>query len=208
MFDFSSGLMLSNADLMGINGCFVPSTREYGKGKVITVSSSDYDKVGIVKSGLVYLITENADSQRRIVDYFQPGDWFGIRFLSATDEKLYFLSAKTKCKIDYIKYNKLINCCEKHCKSHSAMIDKLISQTARRSSVHLDIAGQRTLRNKLMTFFWHLQSQANSKTFTVPLPYSDVADYLGVDRSAMMRELKRLAEEKIIATNKRKVTIL
>jgi len=35
----------------------------------------------------------------------------------------------------------------------------------------------------------------------------DLADYLMIDRSAMMRELKRMADEKIIKKNKNKITL-
>ena len=79
--------------------------------------------------------------------------------------------------------------------------------TARKSLVHVDMLCQRTLRSKLMSFFEYLESEEKSNSFTLPLPFSDLADYLGVDRSAMMREIKKLNEEKIISNDKRKVTI-
>ena len=50
--------------------------------------------------------------------------------------------------------------------------------------------------------------QNNSNAFTLPMPFSDLADYLAVDRSAMMRELKKLNDEKIIKTTIRKITLL
>ena len=38
--------------------------------------------------------------------------------------------------------------------------------------------------------------------------YTDLADYLSVDRSAMMRELKNLKEDKLIKDTNKKITIL
>ena len=43
-----------------------------------------------------------------------------------------------------------------------------------------------------------------SKTFTLPFSLTDLADYLSVDRSAMMRELKSLKNEGIIIKNRKK----
>ena len=37
-----------------------------------------------------------------------------------------------------------------------------------------------------------------SKTFELPLSLTDLADYLSVDRSAMMRELKLLKEDGLV----------
>ena len=59
-----------------------------------------------------------------------------------------------------------------------------------------------------MSFFEYIESEEKSRSFTIPLPFSDLADYLGVDRSAMMREIKKLNEENIILTDKRKITLL
>ena len=43
-----------------------------------------------------------------------------------------------------------------------------------------------------------------SKTFTLPFSLTDLADYLSIDRSAMMRELKNLKNEGIIIKNRKK----
>lgn len=208
MFDISSGLMLANSDFKGLNDCFQPVERVYEKGETITISSSENDSIGIIKSGLVYLLTENNEEQRRIADYYQKGDYFGIHFLPNTDEKYFYLYAKTKCKVDMFKYQRLITCCENHCEKHSLLLDKIIRQTVKKKAAHIDILGQRTLRSKLIEFFKYLKDEVGSNTFKVPLPYSDLADYLAVDRSAMMRELKKLSEENIISADKRNIELI
>jgi predicted transcriptional regulator len=43
-----------------------------------------------------------------------------------------------------------------------------------------------------------LSSKNLSKTFTIPFSLTDLADYLSVDRSAMMREISHLKEEGFI----------
>ena len=80
--------------------------------------------------------------------------------------------------------------------------------TAKKSLIHIDILGQRTLRSKLMSFFEYLNTESNENSFSLPLPFSDLSDYLAVDRSALMREVKKLNEENVIATDKRKVSLL
>ena len=88
------------------------------------------------------------------------------------------------------------------------MIDRVLSQNIRRTVEHIDVIGQRTLRSKLLSFIEYMKHDYGKSTFTMPLPYSDLADYLGVDRSAMMREIKKLNEENLILTSKRKITII
>ena len=47
-----------------------------------------------------------------------------------------------------------------------------------------------------------------SKSFTLPFSLTDLADYLSIDRSAMMRELAHLKEEGFIQKKGKKITLL
>lgn len=208
MNSFSALSHLTNADFIGLRECFSPVSRTYNRGEIITICSPENDTIGIITSGTAYLSTLNAEEQRRIIDYYQKGNVFGKHFLPDTEENLFYVMAKTNCTVEFIKYKKLINCCEKRCAKHVAFIDHMIMTTARKSLVHIDILCQRTLRSKLISFFEYLSAEENSHKFTLPLPLSDLADYLAVDRSAMMREIKKLNEEGIISSDKRKVTLI
>ena len=208
MNSFSALSHLTNADFIGLRECFSPVLRTYNRGEIITICSPENDTIGIITSGTAYLSTLNAEEQRRKIDYYQKGNVFGKHFLPDTEENLFYVMAKTNCTVEFIKYKKLINCCEKRCAKHVAFIDHMIMTTARKSLVHIDILCQRTLRSKLMSFFEYLSAEENSHKFTLPLPLSDLADYLAVDRSAMMREIKKLNEEGIISSDKRKVTLI
>lgn len=208
MVDFSVNSSLTNVDIIGLNECFDPLVREYKKGEIITICSPDDNTIGIIRSGTAYLSTINTEEQRRIIDYYQKGNVFGKHFLPETEEKLFYVHAKTKCSVAFIKYKKLITCCEKCCSKHIALIDGLVMTTTKKSMMHIDILGQRTLRTKLLTFFDYLKIDEKSNTFILPLPFSDLADYLAVDRSAMMREIKKLNDENLIISNKREITLL
>lgn len=207
MNEISIAEKLTNTDRIGLKECFAPVSREYDRGEIITICSSENDTIGIITSGMAYLSTINTEEQRRILDYYTKGCVFGKHFLPDAEDKLFYVYAKTKCSVEFIKYKKLISCCENHCARHILMIDHLIMTTARKSLAHVEILCQRSLRHKLMSFFEYLRAEENSNSFTLPLPYSDLADYLAVDRSAMMREIKRLNDEGVIISEKRRITL-
>lgn len=208
MNGFLSLEKLSKSDIIGLRECFAPIEREYAKGDIITICSQDDDKIGIVTEGIAYLITNNSDDQRRILDFYERGNIFGRYFLPPSDNKLFYVTAKTACKIDFVDYSKMIRCCSNSCIKHAEAINHMITSTAEKSLMHIDILGQRTLRSKLMTFFEYLSTQNKSNSFKVELPFSDLADYLAVDRSAMMREIKKLNVDGIIKSDKKKITLL
>ena len=50
--------------------------------------------------------------------------------------------------------------------------------------------------------------RSGSDTFLLPFTLSTLADYLSIDRSAMMRELKKLREEGLVDVQRRNVRVL
>ena len=47
----------------------------------------------------------------------------------------------------------------------------------------------------------------SKRVFILPFTYTELADYLSVDRSAMQRELKNLKDEGFISTNGKRITL-
>lgn len=59
-----------------------------------------------------------------------------------------------------------------------------------------------------MAYLNSVAGENRGKSFILPMSYTTLAEYLSVDRSAMMRELKNLAEEGIIEREGKKLRIL
>ena len=53
-----------------------------------------------------------------------------------------------------------------------------------------------------------LAAEKNAGEFKLPMSYTALAQYLSVDRSAMMREIKNLSDEGVIRRNGRNVELL
>ena len=63
------------------------------------------------------------------------------------------------------------------------------------------------IREKLLCYFNQLAEKEGSRTFQLPFSLSMLADYIATDRSAMMRELKRLKEEGVLRSEGRRITL-
>ena len=64
--------------------------------------------------------------------------------------------------------------------------------------MRIELLTKRSTRDKLLGYFSFLSSRNFSKHFELPFSLTDLADYLSVDRSAMMREIKLLKEDGFI----------
>ena len=66
---------------------------------------------------------------------------------------------------------------------------------------------RRSIRDKLLCYFRQLAEKEQSRTIQLPFSLSVLADYIATDRSAMMRELKRLKEEGVLKSEGRRITL-
>lgn len=60
----------------------------------------------------------------------------------------------------------------------------------------------------MLGYFNVISSKNMGRTFQIPFSLTDLADYLSIDRSAMMRELKLLKEDGFIEKNGNSIRLL
>ena len=62
---------------------------------------------------------------------------------------------------------------------------------------------QKTLRENLVDYLSALSTTQNSDTIILPITKKELADYFGVQRPSLFRELKRMKDENLIEINNR-----
>ena len=118
---------------------------------------------------------------------------------------------RTPCDVLFIDYPHMLKRCEHACGHHSVLVQnmlRLMNDKAQALSQRVDVLSRRSIREKLLCYFRQLSKKAGSNTFVLPFSLSTLADYIATDRSAMMRELKRLREEGIVRSDGRQFTLL
>ena len=84
---------------------------------------------------------------------------------------------------------------------------RISSSDAKTLSERVDVLSRRSIREKLLCYFRQQSEKEGTDTFTLPFSLSTLADYIATDRSAMMRELKRLREEGTVSSDGRRFTL-
>jgi len=85
---------------------------------------------------------------------------------------------------------------------------QLLSNKLKNMNERIEVLTKRTIREKLLEYFSILSKKKVSKSFLLPFSFTDLADYLSIDRSAMMRELKNLKEDGFIESKGKRITLL
>jgi len=212
MIILQGNLIFNNIEDEDVNKmltCFQAKKIKYKKERTIMNNIGKSDTIGIILNGTAELVRYDYNGNRTIIEVLRTNNIFGNLFTRDSDFELSVV-ATSECEILFINYESILKRCNKSCPYHNTFLNNVIQILAEKivkANERIEIITKRTTREKLLGYFSLLSKRNGSKTITIPFSYTDLADYLSIDRSAMMRELKYLKEEKIIETNGRKVII-
>lgn len=190
--------------------CFKAQLKEYAPDEVISLYDTG-NRVGIILDGEADLIKYDQDGNRNIIEHLNEQDIFGRVFFAPYDENEVDVIACSKCQIVFFDYQHLIKRCENACMHHSILVSNVLqifSNKTRQLHARIETLSQRSIRNKLLNYFYQLAFQNHSDSFEIPFSLNAMADYLFVDRSAMLREMKKMREDRIIESKGRQVKLL
>lgn len=192
-------------------GCSKIQKRHFRKNEIITTYIQKRNQICILVSGKADLIRFDLNGNKDIVDKFNTNDIFGEAFYPVHTNNELSVIATTDCDILFLLHDDVYNKCKQNCKFHNTLSSSILELTLK-NTVHqntrIEVLSKRTIREKLLTYFSILSSKDFSKTFTLPFSLTNLADYLSVDRSAMMRELKNLTNEGFISKNGNRIRLL
>lgn len=200
---------ISYQDYQEILVCFQAVPRAFRADERVFDFSTD--TVGVVERGQANLIRIDKEGVSTVLEDLRPGGVFGktLAFGRSSGESLEVI-CRSPCVVVFFDYSQILRRCGNACQHHSVLVQnmlKLMANKAQALSDRVDVLSRRSIREKLMCYFLQLSQEVENDTFTLPFTLSMLADYIAADRSAMMRELKRLREEGIIDKIGRQFTL-
>ena len=191
--------------------CFSMRQERFHSGEVICNYGAATQDVGILLSGAAELIRIDSNGNRTVLEQLETGGIFGevVAFPELGNDCTSVVCTKD-CGILYIEYRHIIRRCENACEHHSQLVHNvigLLTEHNLRLSRRVEVLSRRSIRDKLLCYF-SIQAAQHGNTFVLPFTLSTLADYISTDRSAMMRELKKLRDEKIVSVSGRQITLL
>lgn len=200
---------LVEKDLQKLLTTLQSKTLSYKSNETIAYSLSNRNMIGIIEEGNANVIRFDYNGDRTIVEHLNKGDIFSDMFYSSNGSELIVMST-SNCKVTFVNYDLLIS---KIRTSNTALLltsnlIKLINKKLIKRNERIELLTTRSIRNKLLAYFEFQSRKYNSKSFNLKYSYTDLADYLAIDRSAMMRELKNLKEDGFIEDVNKKITLL
>lgn len=191
------------------NSCKHIDIKEFEANEVITTFLVNRNQFCVLLEGNAQLVTYDDNGNKKILYFYQANDVFGEAFFKIYTNRELFVLAKKKCKVLFYPYD-IAKKCTNNCWYHYDIIREmpdLILHSMSNQNFRVLLLSKKGVRDKLLTYFNSLASGKKNKIFELPFSLTDLAEYLMIERTAMMRELKRMKDEEIIKKVKNKITL-
>jgi CRP-like cAMP-binding protein len=207
---FFSGM--TDDEILTILHCMDARVKKIDRNAYIFRSGESTETMGLVMSGSVLVIQEDLWGHRNILAKIIPGDFFGESY-AATPGSVLNVSvvADEDSEIMLLNMERFLKTCPHACAHHGRMVRNLVSVMAKRVldlNEKLTHMAKRSTREKLLSYLSAESMRQGKLAFTIPYDRQALADYLGVERSAMSAELGKMKREGLLDFHKNQFRFL
>ena len=182
--------------------------RRYEKGAVILHAGDVTRRLGLVRSGRVHIESNDLWGNRSILGSVAAGGAFGETYalgglammvdaVCAEPAEVWLLDVQTALRAmppdagRVLTENLLRLCAQKNL----ALSERIFCTTSK------------TIRGRLLTYLSAQSVRAGARTFRIPFDRQQLADYLGVDRTALSKELSKMRADGLLDWHKNEFTL-
>ena len=202
---------ISSEELVKLRECFKPVIKKFSAGETIMQRSYAEKNIGILLDGMAHMYYFDAEGSSGLIEQYEKNSVFGAFFMLPIEAFDYLIAADSDCSVMFLEYEHITHPCEAACSHHSQLINNIILLTAQKVrllTLRINIISQKTVRQKLMAYLEYQSLLNESRSFTIPISLVKLAEYLCVDRSAVMKELQSLRKEGVLDSHGRKFCLL
>ena len=175
---------------------------EYKKNQFIWIQGDTDIKIGIVLSGQVNIIKEDFAGNRNIITCINAPGLFGESLVcSEIAESPVSVQAVEDTKIMTIEFLMLIKMCISSCAFHTRLIQNMLKIIEKKNfslNEKIYYLSKKTTKQKIASFLLSNISNKNDNIVKINFNRKELADYMGVNRSALSRELSKMRDKNII----------
>lgn len=195
---------MDESDMDSILRCLGGKITFISKGDPVFLEGDPANVVGIVLSGSVQGVQDDYYGNRSVLSILQPGDSFGEAF-SCADLAFMPISviALKDSEILLLNCKRVLTTCSHVCHFHNLLINNLMKELANKNlilSQKIRYMSQKTTEAKLMAYLSDHAKMQGRAEFMIPCDRQTLADYLGVERSAMSTVISNLKKRGQIDT--------
>lgn len=188
-----------------------PNTN-YKKGKILISPNDQLEKVYYLVKGNVKMFTLSPDGEKAVIHIFKKGSFFPVNLVLGNIPNKYYFEALTNIKVKEVSAQKVV----KILKKDNKMLMELTKRLARGIdglAMRLSEQFGKNVQKRLQTLLNYLGDRFGSKSkegkkIRISTTHHDLAEWLGVSRETITREMKNLSKSGYIKYRYKQITLL
>jgi CRP-like cAMP-binding protein len=203
---------LTEGEISSVLKCLNAKIKEYKKNSFVWHAGDKPKYMGIVIQGQVNIIKEDILGNKTLIANIEKNHIFGESFAIA-DISYYPVSVfvPKDSKILLLDFDGLKSTCKNNCDFHNQIIENLLKLTARKNIMlnqRINCITKKSTKQKLAFYLVSELGFDDKLEIKIPFNREELANYLGVNRSALSRELSSMKKNHIIDFNKNNFKLL
>lgn len=173
--------------------------RPYPKGTVILPEGMPTERLGVVLCGRAAIGYDNVWGDHILLGHVLPGEVFAEAYACVPDEPLMVrVSAVEDTTVLFLRVNASPVPTDAAYERFRRNLLAVCAAKNLRLSRRMLHTSAKSIRGRLTSYFSECVRRAGSRTFDIPFDRQQLADYLGVERSALCGELSKMRRDGLI----------
>lgn len=193
---------ISDENLKILMMCLHSFEKSFHKGEIIIMDREQVHYVGVVLKGRVNMFKDDIWGNRTLLSYTEEGDMFGESFAVQKETMSYVtFAAASDTDVLFIAAWNVVHNCPKGCSFHTQLTQNmfdLVGQKTVRLMEKIEISSKASLREKILAYLSMQAQKQHSRYIELPIGRTELAAYLGANRSALTRELNAMRSDGLI----------
>ena len=198
-------------EIRDLLNCLDAREQHFKKDEVILRAGSPTAEIGLVESGSVNIVVNFYWGTSNIFGHVEKGLIFAENYAAIPQQELLCdVVAAEDCDILFLNMGRMSTTCSKNCTFHNRLIQNLLRISAKKNlglSTRMMHIAPKAIRDRLLSYLSEQAMKNESSHFQIPFDRQQLAEYLGVDRSALSNELSKMQKDGLITYNKNEFTL-
>lgn len=202
---------LDEPALQALLDCFRPVVTTVRRDEFFAWEGEPIDAFHVLLEGELLLVRETREGNRTLRGLVEAGGLFGeVAAFGPLGTWPVSVQARREARILSIRTERIVNRCERGCSWHNTLVLNTMRILAKKAlGLHdqLTMLSRSTLRQRIAVFLMQRYDEAGEGQFLSPFNILETADFLGVARPSLSRELARMKRDGLVASKGREFWI-
>ena len=188
-------------EIQSVCTCLGARRKSFDRGELLLHAGEPAAYMGLVLRGGVNIEAHSYWGGSNLFGHVGPGEIFAEAYAVIPGrEMLVDVVANEPTDVLFLPAARLLEPCAKACPFHTRLLQNLLQILARKNlhlSTRMMHTASRSIRARLLSYLSEQAVEHGSNRFAIQL-----ADYLGVDRSALSKELSKMRQDGLLTYRK------